>query len=279
MMKLKCLKGIGRMHNKTLKSILVVAATLAASVLFGIIGVSKRYSAIMPSGAPSGVRLGVVLLVIGLLASVGTAVFILRYFIFFTRMQVLDTNGVPITDNSRIAIGSARVRPIVVASCAALVSMISIGIGIGMLLDPVRLYVLYICSIALALFALAVVLFLFSVIRHKIRRRFAWIATGIFLGLSLLVFSRALPSLHDLYVTHGQLTAVTGTVSRTSSYAGMLAGPGKTSVTIKGTSGETITLHYGSDASELLVGKRYTFYYLPQSKFVRKVKPVDSQPY
>ena len=267
------------MRNKIVKSILVVAATLAASLLFGIIGVGRRYSSIMPANAPVNGHIGVALVIIGLLVALATSVFILRYFIFFTRTQVMDAVGNPLTDNSTIAIGSAKVPPIVIASAAALMSMILIGMGFGMIFDTLTMYILYIGSISLVFFVLAAILFLFSVIKHKIRRRFAWIATGLFLALSVLVFSKAIPSINDLRVSDGELTAVTGTISRTSSYSGLLAGPGKTTVVIKGTSGETITLHYSGSYGDLQKNKRYTFYYLPHTKLIDKMVEAENIKY
>lgn len=267
------------MRRKIVKSILVVAATLAASLLFGIIGVGRRYSSIMPANAPANGHIGGALVIIGLLVALATSVFILRYFIFFTRTQVIDAVGNPLTDNSTIAIGSTKVPPIVIASAAALLSMIFIGMGFGMIFDTLTMYILYICSISLVFFVLAAILFLFSVIKHKIRRRFAWIATSLFLAIAVMIFSKAIPSINDLSVSDNELTAVTGTISRTASYSGLLAGPGKTTVVIKGTSGETITLHYSGSYGDLQKNKRYTFYYLPNTKLIDKMVEAESIKY
>lgn len=267
------------MQKKIIKSVLVVAATLTASVLFGIIGVGRRYSAIMPANFPASLQIGFILTVLGLLISLATSIFILRYFIFFTKTQVIDTEGNTVSDNSSIAIGSAKVPPIVIASASAIVSMICIGMGIGMLLDSITLYVVYILSITLITFSLATIIFLFSVIKHKIRRRFAWIAAGVFLALSLFIFSHAVPAMRDMHVSEDELTAITGTVSRTSPHTGFLAGPGKSEIVIKGTSGDTITLRYSGDGTNLKTGGRYTFYYLPNTRLIDKVNQAENIKY
>lgn len=264
---------------KIAKSLLVMMATLAVSVLLGIIGVSRRCASIIPSSADMSGRAGVVLLLIGLLLSLATSVFILRYFIFFTKIEVVDSAGNRLSDNSEISIGGAKVRPIVIASAAALVSMIFIGMGFGVMFDQLAVYIIYLSAISFLFLAIAAVIFLFSVVHHKIRRRFAWIASGVFVILAVLVFSRGIPSLQDISVSENELTAVTGTVSSTSPCTGMLSGPGKTEVVIKGTSGESLSLKYSGGTGELRKGSRYTFYYMPNSKLIDKVVEAESVKY
>ncbi len=267
------------MSRKIVKSLLVIAATLAATVLLSIIGVSRRYSSIMPPGVNPSSQIGLFVTIIGLLLALGTAVFILRYFILFTRVEVIDATGQPLSDNGTIAIGNVSVRPIVIASAAALLSMIFVGMGFGIMFDQLVIYVLYLGAIGLLSLTVASVIFLFSVIRHKIRRRFAWIAAGLFALLALLFFIKAVPAVKDMHVSDNELTAITGTVSSVSPSAGVLAGPGKTEVVIKGTSGETLLLRYSGSTGELRKGSRYTFYYMPNTKLVDKVVEAENVKY
>lgn len=258
---------------------MVIIATLAASVLLGIIGVSRRCDSIMLSSVGLSSRGGMLLVAAGLIISLATSIFILRYFIFFTRIEVLDLMGNSLSDSGSISIGGTKVRPIVVTSAAALLSMIFIGMGFGMMFDALVIYVIYICSVSFLLMAIAAVIFLFSVVRHKIRRRFAWIASGLFALLSLLVFANAVAPIKDVGISRSEVTAVTGTVSRTSPGTGMLWGPGETRVVIKGTSGESLSLKYSGKGAELRKGKRYTFYYMPNTKLIDKVVEAENIKY
>ncbi|MBQ4397322.1 MAG: hypothetical protein II828_07335 [Clostridia bacterium] len=263
------------MQQKIAKGVPVTAATLAGTVLLGIIGVSRRYGAIMPSWLTLDSRVGFFFLAAGLLLSLATAALILRYFIFFTRIQVVDALGNPLADNGLIPLGRATVRPIALTSAAALCSMILIGLGFGILFDPLGVYVLYLGAIALLSFTVATVIFLFSVVHHKIRRRFAWVAAGLFALLAVLFIMKAIPSIRDISVSDPELTAVTGTVSAASPSMGVLAGPGRTEIIIKGTSGESLSLRYSGSSSELQKGHRYTFYYLPHTKLIDKVAEAE----
>ena len=267
------------MSHKILKGFIVAAATLAASVLLGIIGVSRRCGSIMPSIMEFGSGAGFIMISVGLIVSLATSIFILRHFIFFTRVEVVDWAGNCLSDNGSISIGNTKVRPIVIASVAALTGIILIGMGFGAIFDPLMIYVIYISSISFLLMAVAVVIFLFSVVRHKIRRRFAWTASGLFALLAVIIFSSAIPSIKDASIGRSDVTAVTGTVSRISSGTGMLSGPGHTRVIIKGTSGETISLKYSGSSQELIKGGRYTFYYMPNTRLIDKVIEVDNIQY
>lgn len=264
------------MQQKISKSLLVIAATLAGTVLLGIIGVSRRYGAILPTGVTFGNGTGVAFIIVGLALSLVVSVLILRYFIFFTRIEVLDSVGNALTDNSTISIGGTMVRPIVVTSVLAVLSMIFIGFGFGIVFDQLVVYVLYLGAIALLSLTVSAVIFLFSVVRHKIRRRFAWVASALFALLALLFLVKAIPSIKDISVNEDELTAVTGIVSGTSPSTGILAGPGRTQVVIKGTSGESLALRFSGGSGELRKGSRYTFYYLPNTKLVDKV--VEAEP-
>lgn len=264
---------------KIVKSVLVVLATLSASVLLGIIGVSRRYSSIMPAGVNPDSRVGLVFFLIGLLLSLATSLFILRYFIFFTHVEVVDSVGNPLSDNGAISIGGTKVRPIVVAAAAALVSLIFIGTGVGVMFDRLTGYIIYLSALSVLLMAVALVIFLFSVVHHKIRRRFAWTASGLLALLAVFVFSKAIPPIRDVNISEGELTAITGTVSATSPCTGMLSGPGKTEVVIKGTSGESMALQYSGGTGELHKGGRYTFYYLPNTKLIDKVVEAENIKY
>lgn len=277
------LKGVfGQMHDnlsRISKSVLVVLATLILSVLLGIIGVSRRYSSIMPASVGISSHAGLVLVIIGLLLSLATSLFILRYFIFFTRVEVVDSVGNPLSDNASISIGGTKVRPIVIASAAVLISMIFIGMGVGVMFNRLMVYIIYLSALSCLFLAIALVIFLFSVIRHKIRRRFAWIASGLLVLLAVFVFCKAIPSIRDVNISEGELTAITGTVSSTSPCTGMLSGPGKTQVVIKGTSGESLALQYSGNTGELHKGSRYTFYYMPNSKLIDKVVEAENIKY
>ena len=157
--------------------------------------------------------------------------------------------------------------------------MVVIGLGFGMMLDSVMIYVVRLFTIAAVLLAIAGTIFLFSIIRHKIRRRFAWIASGMIGLIALVVIIAAIPALSDLSVKEGDLSAITATVVQTSSYTGFLTGPGKSVIRIKGTSGEMITLRYSGNRNTFRLGKKYTFYYLPNTHLIKKVNPADNIQY
>ena len=154
--------------------------------------------------------------------------------------------------------------------------MIFIGMGIGMMFDRLMGYIIYLGALACLLMGIALVIFLFSVIHHKIRRRFAWIASGLLVLLAVFVFSKAIPPIKDVNISEGELTAITGIVSATSPCTGMLSGPGNTQVVIKGTSGESLALQYSGGTGELHKGGRYTFYYMPHSKLIDKVVEAEN---
>ena len=170
-------------------------------------------------------------------------------------------------------------RAIFIAAGGILISMAVIGLGFGMMLDNVTMYAVRLFTIAALLLVIAGTIFLFSVIRHKIRRRFAWIASGIIGLIALVLISAAIPAVSDLSVKESELSAITATVVQTSPYAGFLTGPGKSVIRIKGTSGEMITLRYSGSRSAFSVGKKYTFYYLPHTHLIKKVNPADNVKY
>lgn len=253
------------MRRNILKSLLVTLGTLIGTVLLGLIGVSRRADVILPTWLIPDRGAGWGIAAAGLVLSLVTAVLILRYFIFVPRAEQGEGEG-----------GDApSVRPIAVTSVTALWSMVGVGLGMGMVFDPVAVYVIYLGASSVLCLTVAAVIFLFSVIRHKIRRRFAWIVAGIFTLLAVLLAAAAIPSVQDLGVSRSELTAVTGTVSGTSHSMGMLSGPGRTQVVIKGTSGETMTLRCGEGTGTLRKGGRYTFYYLPHTKYIDKVAEAE----
>ena len=217
--------------------------------------------------------------VLGLVLSLASSVFILKYFIFFTRTRVVDSEGNILSDNKHLTVGSVVVPPILIAAAGVLLSMVLIGAGVGLMLDNITMYVVNLFAIALVFLLLAAVIFLFSVIRHKIRRRFAWIASGVFGFIALIMISAAVPAICDLSVKENELSAITATVVQTSPYTGFLSGPGKSVIRIKGTSGEMITLRYGGSRRSFRVGKKYTFYYLPNTHLIKKVNPADNIQY
>lgn len=263
------------MRKKIFKSIIVVILTFITSVLCGIIGFGRQYDSIMPSQMEANRTIGIVLIAIGSIITLATSLFILRYFIFFTRTQVVDSSGNTLSDNGAIAIGSAKVKPIVIASIMALLSMMFFGIGFGMILDEITIYVFYILAIAAIFLSIGIVFFLFSVIHHKIRRRFAWIVSGVCGIIAIILFFNTIPAINDININDDSLIAVTGTVSSVSPDNGIVSGPGKTEVIIKGTSGESITMRYNGNADELEIGSRYTFYYMPNTHFINKIVQAD----
>ena len=263
------------MLNKLLKSLLVICGTLFFSVLFGIICFGKSIGASFPESIRLLFYPGLASTVLGLLLSLASSIFILKYFIFFTRTRVVDPDGNTLSDNKQLTVGSVVVPPILIAAAGVLLSMVLIGAGVGLMLDNLTMYVVNLFAIALVFLLLAAVIFLFSVIRHKIRRRFAWIASGVFGFIALIMISAAIPAVSDLSVKENELSAITATVLQTSSYTGFLSGPGKSVIRIKGTSGEMITLRYGGSRRMFRVGKKYTFYYLPNTHLIKKVNPAD----
>lgn len=267
------------MLNKLLKSLLVICGTVTFCLLLGIIFFGKSFGAMLPESLTKLFYPGLAVTVIGLLLSLASAVVILKYFIFFTRTRVVDSEGNTLSDNNSLAIGSTRVHPIFIAAGGILISMAVIGLGFGMMLDNVTMYAVRLFTIAALLLLIAGTIFLFSVIRHKIRRRFAWIASGIIGLIALVLISAAIPAVSDLSVKESELSAITATVVQTSPYAGFLTGPGKSVIRIKGTSGEMITLRYSGSRSAFSVGKKYTFYYLPHTHLIKKVNPADNVKY
>lgn len=264
------------MGKKILKSIVVIILTFLTSVLCGIIGFGRQYHSIMPEQIPAGRTIGILLIAIGSVITLATSMFILRYFVFFTGIQVMDSKGKTISDNGSISIGSAKFKPIVIASIAALLGMVFFGIGFGMIFDEMTIYVFYILSIAAIFLCIGIVFFLFSVIHHKIRRRFAWIVSGVCGTIAVILFINAIPAISDINISDDSLTAVIGTVSSATPDNGILSGPGKTEIIIKGTSGESITMRYSGNADDLKIGSRYTFYYLPNTHFINKVVQADN---
>lgn len=264
------------MGKKIFKSIVVTILTFVTSLLCGIIGFGRQYHSIMPSQIGANCTIGIVLIAIGAIITLATSVFILRYFIFFTRTQVMDSSGNMLSDNASIAIGSAKVRPIVIASVMALLGMIFFGMGFGMIFDEITIYVFYVLAIATIFLSIGIVFFLFSVIHHKIRRRFAWIVSGVCGIITVILFLNTIPAINDVNISEDNLIAVTGTVSSVTPDNGIVSGPGKTEVIIRGTSGESITMRYNGNANELEVGNRYTFYYLPNTHYINKIVQADN---
>lgn len=267
------------MLNKLLKSLLVICCTIAFSALLGIIFFGKSFGAMLPERFTGQFYPGLAVTAFGLLLSLASAVIILKYFVFFTRTRVVDSDGNTLSDNNKLTIGSRRIHPIFIAAGGILLSMVVIGLGFGMMLDSVMIYVVRLFTIAAVLLAIAGTIFLFSIIRHKIRRRFAWIASGMIGLIALVVIIAAIPALSDLSVKEGDLSAITATVVQTSSYTGFLTGPGKSVIRIKGTSGEMITLRYSGNRNTFRLGKKYTFYYLPNTHLIKKVNPADNIQY
>lgn len=264
------------MGKKILKSIAVILATFAASALCGIVGFGRQYYSIMPFGAETNQPVGAVLLIIGAVITLATSLFILRYFIFFTKTQVIDSSGNMLSDNSSISIGSTKVKPIVIAAIMALLGTLFFGLGFGMMFNEIEVYIFYLSAIALIFITIGTVFFLFSVIHHKIRRRFAWITSSVCAVIAAIMLINVIPASSDMNIDEQSVTAVTGTISSVKPDSGIVSGPGKTEVIIKGTSGETITLRYSGSASELKEGDRYTFYYLPNTHFIEKVAPAEN---
>ena len=263
------------MLQKLLKSVIVVLCTTAATVLLGIICVGRSFGTALPLRFSSAVIPGIILIILGLLLSIGSSIFILRYFIFFTRTQVIDKSGNTISDNKAISIGSFRTSPLLIAAFGVLLSIILIGAGFGLAFDNITMYIIFLFAIAILLLTVALIIFLFSVIRHKIRRRFAWIASGLFGLVALLMILMAVPALKDLSVKDNELSAITATVLDSSSQ-GVFSGPGKSIVRVKGTSGEIITLRFSGIRNTFKVGKKYTFYYLPNTHLIKRVNSADN---
>ncbi|MDD6395969.1 MAG: hypothetical protein ACI4IJ_01320 [Acutalibacteraceae bacterium] len=264
------------MGKKILKSIAVIAVTFAFSFLLGVACFGRQYYSIMPFNARENCTLGFILIVIASLITLTTSVFILKYFIFFTKTQVLDAKGNTLSDNSSIRIGSTNVKPIVAASVTAMLGVVFFGFGFGMMFREIVVYTFYLAAIALIFLAIGLIFFLFSIIHHKIRRRFAWVTSGVCAIFAAIVIFNMIPALCDINVTEKELTAVTGTISSVASDSGVVSGPGKTEVVIKGTSGETIILRYSGDTNDLAVGSRYTFYYLPNTRLIDKIAHAEN---
>lgn len=264
------------MGKKILKSIVVIAATFAIAFLFGVACFGRQYYSLMPFDTTPNSTLGVILISLAAVITLATSIFILKYFIFFTKTQVLDAHGNTLSDNSSIQIGSTKVKPIVASAVMAMLGIIFFGLGFGMMFKEITVYTFYLAAIALIFLSVGVIFFLFSVIHHKIRRRFAWITSGVCGIIAVIMFINMIPAACDINVTDKELTAVTGTISSISPDSGIASGPGKTEVVIKGTSGETITLRYSGDANELEAGSRYTFYYLPNTHLIDKIAPAEN---
>ena len=274
------LKGFGnRMLNKLLKSLLVICGTVFFTAFFGIIFFGKAFEAMLPESFTGHVYPGLAVTAAGVLLSLASAFVILKYFIFFTRTRVIDSEGNVLTDNNRLTLGSKRIHPIFFAVGGILIGMVVIGLGFGIMLDSVTMYVVRLFTIAAVLLLIAGTIFLFSIIRHKIRRRFAWIASGILGFIALAVITATIPALSDLSVRESDLTPLTATVVQTSSYTGFLTGPGKSVIRVKGTSGERLTLRFNGSRGSFKVGKKYTFYYLPHTHLIKKVSPADNIQY
>ncbi len=263
------------MLQKLLKSVVVIFCTTAVSVLLGIICVGRSFGTVLPARFASSVVPGIVVTSVGLLLSIASSVFILRYFIFFTRTRVLDRSGNTISDNRTLTIGSVSMPPLLVAAIGVILSIVLIGAGLGLTLDNVTMYIVFLSAIALLLLSVALVVFLFSVIRHKIRRRFAWITSGLLGLIALIMIFMAVPAIRDLSVKDSELSAITATVLD-SSYQGVFSGPGKSIVRIKGTSGEIITLRFSGSRRTFRVGNKYTFYYLPHTHLIKKVYSAEN---
>ncbi len=267
------------MLNKLLKSLLVICGTMFFTVLLGIICFGRSIGGMFPDSTGMLFYPGLISTVLGLLLSLASSVFILKYFIFFTRTRVVDSEGNTLSDNKKLVVGSVVVPPILIAAAGVLFSMVLVGAGFGLMLDNLTMYVVNLFAIASVFLVLAAVIFLFSVIRHKIRRRFAWIASGVFGLIALIMISFSIPGISDLSVRENELSAITATVVQTSSYSGFLSGPGKSVIRIKGTSGEMITLRFSGSRRSFSVGKKYTFYYLPNTHLIKKVTPADNIQY
>lgn len=264
------------MGKKILKSIVVIAVTFAVAFLLGVACFGRQYYLTMPFDTRENYALGLVLIVIAAMITLTTSVFILKYFIFFTKTQILDANGNTLSDNSSIRIGSANVKPIVASSVTAMLGVVFFGFGFGMMFREIVVYTFYLAAIALIFLSIGLIFFLFSIIHHKIRRRFAWVASGVCAILAVIIIFNMIPTVCDINVTEKELTAVTGTISSVASDSGVVSGPGKTEVVIKGTSGETIILRYSGDAKDLAVGSRYTFYYLPNTHLIDKIAHAEN---
>lgn len=267
------------MLNKLLKSLLVICGTIVLTAMSGIIFFGKTSGSLLPDSFTGRLYPGIAVTAVGLLLSLTSAAVILKYFIFFTRTRVVDSEGNTLSDNNKLAVGSVRVHPIFIAAGGILLSMAVTGLGFGILLDSVTMYAVRLLTIASLLLIIAGTIFLFSVIRHKIRRRFAWIASGILGLVALAVISAAIPALCDLSVEESDYSAITATVESASSYTGFLSGPGKSVIHIKGTSGERLTLRYNGGSGYFLVGRKYTFYYLPNTHLIKKVNPAENIQY
>ncbi len=267
------------MLNKLLKSIPVIVGTMSLSLILGITCFSRSFGTMIPDSFTALFYPGLVVTVIGTLLSLASAVFILKYFIFFTRTQVLDSAGNTLSDNKSLIFGSVKMPPILIAAGGVLLSMIIIGVGFAMMFDSVTLYIIYLLTIALLMLSIGLIIFLFSVIKHKIRRRFAWIASGVFGLIALIMISASIPAIGDLSVKDSELSAITATVVQTSPHSGLLAGPGRSMIRIKGTSGEMITLKYSGSRGYFRVGQKYTFYYLPHTHLIKKVNPAENIQY
>lgn len=273
------LKGLEKMINKLLKSLPVICGTMAFSVLIGIIFFGRSFGSMLPQSLTGLFYPGLVVSVIGLVFSLASAIVILKYFIFFTRTRVIDSDGNTLSDNKTLTFGSTRIHPIFIAAGGILLSMATIGLGFALMLDSVTMYAVRLFTIAALLLIIAGTIFLFSVMKHKIRRRFAWIASGILGVIALGVMLAAIPALSDLSVEDSELSAITATVVQTSSYTGFLTGPGKSVIRIKGTSGEIISLRYSGSRGKFRVGSKYTFYYLPNTRLIKKVNPAGDIEY
>ncbi|MBQ9902700.1 MAG: hypothetical protein IJM51_10030 [Clostridia bacterium] len=267
------------MLNKLFKSLLVISGTMLFAVLLGIICFGKSMGVIFQDSNGMLFYPGLAITVLGLLLSLASSIFILKYFIFFTRTRVVDSEGNTLSDNRFLTVGSFVLPPIIIAAAGVLFSMVLIGTGFGLMFDILTMYVVNLFAIASVFLIIAAVIFLFSVIRHKIRRRFAWIASGLLGFLALIMITAAVPGISDMSVRENELSAITATVVQTSSYTGFLSGPGKSVIRIKGTSGEMITLRYGGSRKSFSSGKKYTFYYLPKTHLIKKVTPADNIQY
>ena len=81
------------MGKKILKSIVVIAITFAVAFLSGVACFGRQYYSIMPFDTEPNSTLGLILIVLAAVITLTTSVFILKYFIFFTKTQVLDAQG------------------------------------------------------------------------------------------------------------------------------------------------------------------------------------------
>ena len=252
-----------RKKNKTLKSAAVIFVTFIFAALFGIICFSRQHVSFM---LPESRTIGIALAVAGAAIIIAALTFVIKNFVSFTRTRVVKSEETASDDSSSKE--SVKIKPIIITAVTALVGIMLFGLGFGMLFDDITLYILYLIAIAAMFFCIGIVFFVVSMKRREIKRGLAWIVAGICIIVSAVLIINTSDVWSDLNCSERDYIAVTGTVSSVRQDCGPFSGPGSISVTIKGTSGESITMRCSMDEYNFRVGERYTFYYRPNTHII-----------